>query len=89
MPPPDGLSFASNIEIWVEKPVVAPQSRWNSTATRVPSGEGLRETTVFWQAFEHPEQIIIAANDAALIVADGNRSCSAVNRRFRERKIRA
>jgi hypothetical protein len=55
----------------------------------VPSGEGLREATVFWQAFEHPEQIINAASNAALIVADGNRSFPAVNGRFQDRQIRA
>jgi hypothetical protein len=38
----------------VEKPVVAPQSRWNITASRRPSGEGIRDTMVFPHVSEHP-----------------------------------
>jgi hypothetical protein len=40
LPLPEGWSPASTIEIWVEKPVVVPQSRWNITASRSPSGAG-------------------------------------------------
>jgi hypothetical protein len=67
----------------VEKPVVAPQSRWNNTATWFPSGERLREATVFWQASEHPEHIINAASIAAFIGTDRRLGVAVVNDRFR------
>jgi len=79
---PEGLPLASNTEICVEKPVVAPQSRWNNTATCLPSGERLREATVFWQASEYPEQIITAASSAALIDADRSIGIPTVNGRI-------
>lgn len=73
----------------MEKPVVAPQSRWNNTATRLPSGEILREATVFWQTSEHPEHIINAARIAAFISTDRSLSVALVNGRFRALQDRA
>jgi len=73
------LPSASNIEIWVEKPVVAPQSRWNNTAAWLPSGERLREATVVWHASEHPEHIKNGASIAAFIGTDRSLGGAVVN----------
>jgi len=59
-----------------------PQSRWNNTATWLPSGEGLRETTVFWQASEQPEHINSAARKAAFISPDCSLGIAVVNGQF-------
>jgi hypothetical protein len=83
-PEGEGLPLASNIEICVEKPVVAPQSRWNSTAICLPSGDDLREATVFWQASEHPEQSMNAANSSGLIGAHVSLGTPPVNDRIRD-----
>lgn len=42
------------MEICVEKPVVAPQSRWNKAALCRPSGATVFVTAVFVHASEHP-----------------------------------
>jgi hypothetical protein len=78
------LSSGLKIEIWVENPVVAPQSRWKRIAVCLPSGEGLREATVFWQASEHPAQANKAVSDnIPFIGADGSAASMLVNGGFR------
>ena len=54
LPPPVGGPLSSITDIWVEKPVVAPQSRWKTTALCAPWGDAAEATTLLAHGSAHP-----------------------------------